>query len=110
MIAPLPLIRCWADMLSGGINPDAISYAIDETALAPRPSAKYCLAICKRLLAQGITTREAASRRPDQAVPAHTVNHNPALRYQQRTTSEADYSGLFVDPEEELRKGGIPSV
>ena len=46
-----------------GMSPDLIMTAIDEAALAPRPSWAYARAIIQRLLAEGVLTPEAYTER-----------------------------------------------
>lgn len=46
--------------IASGLQTSAILDALDETAMAPRPSHYYFRAILKRYMAEGITTREAA--------------------------------------------------
>lgn len=47
--------------LTKGVQPSAILDAIEQTALAPRPSHAYLRAILRRYAAEGITTQAAAA-------------------------------------------------
>lgn len=63
------ILRCYlnaftaADIeqaINAGLKTSAILDALDETAMAPRPSHYYFRAILKRYMVEGITTREQA--------------------------------------------------
>lgn len=61
--APPVAIRQMDYALEHGMEPELIMTAIDEAALAPRPSWAYARAIIQRLLAEGVLTPEAYAQR-----------------------------------------------
>lgn len=73
--------------VEAGISAENILKAIDLTALAPRPSAYYLRAILRNWAANGVTLKREEPTRPT----------NPALNYDQRHYTEADYAKLYVD-------------
>jgi DNA replication protein DnaD len=98
------------------IEPSAILDALEQTALAPRPSHAYLMAILRRYAAAGIHTadeaeadrqrfaieRAAASRERstwyDAPAPTRTERRNPALNYAQREYKAEDYGeNFFID-------------
>lgn len=77
------------DALSSGLDVDSIIMAIEQTGLAPQPSARYLAAILRNWRLQGYVTQNWKRReKPD----------NPALDYQQRDWSEINFQ--FFDLEE----------
>lgn len=46
---PTPQVRRMIDTYYKRLDDYAVRYAIDETAIAPNPSLRYFLAICRRL-------------------------------------------------------------
>lgn len=90
--------------IDGGLDASAILDALEETALAPRPSHYYLRAILRRYMAQGICTR-AQAEQERQAFRARREAadqeaggawyKNPALNYQQRTYSDDQFSDSF---------------
>lgn len=75
-----------------GLTVDNIIMAINETGLAPRPTAYYLRAILRNWCQYGVTTsrirHEAAADKP-----SPWYKQNPALNYQQRQYTDADFSG-----------------
>ena len=69
------------------LDEDVALPAVDLTALAPRPSAYYLRAIPRNWAANGVTLKREEPTRPT----------NPALNYEQRHYTEADYAKLYVD-------------
>ena len=61
--APPVAIREIEYALDAGLAPELIQTAIDEAALAPRPSWAYARAIIRRLLGEGVLTPEAYAQR-----------------------------------------------
>lgn len=92
--------------IEAGVQASAILDAIEQTALAPRPSHYYLRAILRRYAAEGITTAEEAERsrgdfRTRRAAAGRDRAewwHNPALDYAQREYKQEDFNeGFYVD-------------
>lgn len=49
--------------IEAGLEPQLVMTALDETALAPRPSWAYARAILRRLLREGVYDEQAYNRR-----------------------------------------------
>lgn len=58
VMPPVARRQCMAAM-SQGLEPSLVFTAIDEAALAPRPSWAYAAAILRRLCAEGVLTQAA---------------------------------------------------
>lgn len=86
---------------------DLIRYAIDEACAQGKRTWAYVRSILQRYLQAGFQTigdvkaAEAARQRGKPRESGKTPA-NPALNYSQREHTEADYSGLFLNLEEEL--------
>ena len=52
-----------AAAIEAGLEPQLVIIALDETALAPRPSWAYARAILRRLLREGVYDEQAYNRR-----------------------------------------------
>lgn len=96
--------------MSKGMDAGAIIDAIEQTALAPRPSHNYLSAVLRRYMAQGITSAEAAAadrqRFAARRAAASDVGAwysrpaaaNPALNYAQREYTDDEFGeGFFID-------------
>lgn len=92
--------RVIEDALKAGLDAGAVLDAIEQTAMAPRPSHPYLAAILRRYAAQGVTTAEAAladrqrfavrrsaAGREGSAWFSSPERKNPALDYAQRDNS-----------------------
>lgn len=92
------------EAISAGLQASAILDALNQTAMAPRPSHYYFRAILKRYMREGITTREKAEeqrwkRKHDMEIRQDSQQRawftNPALNYQQRDYTDDD--SFFID-------------
>lgn len=87
-----PLTASVAHMIesfvSQGLTVDNIILAIEETGFAPRPSAYYLRAILRNWARDGVTVTKARH-----AAVREQRSTNPALWYQQRQYTDADFSG-----------------
>ena len=74
--------------LQKSLTVDNIVLAIEETGFAPRPSAYYLRAILRNWAQFGVTASKARH-----AAANEQRSNNPALWYQQRKYTDADFSG-----------------
>lgn len=74
-VTPPVAVRQIDYALERGMLPEVIMTAIDEAALAPRPSWAYARAIIQRLLAEGVLTPEAYGRRQAQFYARRSRDH-----------------------------------
>ena len=112
VIGPLNMYRAQIieQAMATGLDAGAILDAIEQTAMAPRPSHAYLAAILRRYIAAGITTaaaamadrqrhavRRAAAGREASPWYARPSAHNPALDYAQRDNSTYDNWAGYID-------------
>lgn len=112
VIGPLNMYRARTieEAIGAGLDAGAILDAIEQTAMAPRPSHAYLAAILRRYIADGITTaaaaisdrqrhavRRAAAGRETAPWYARPAAHNPALDYAQRDSSVYENWSDYVD-------------
>lgn len=100
--------------MGAGVTASAILDALEQTALAPRPTHAYLRAVLRRYAAEGVTTAEDAERsreayRAQRAAagrerttwydaPARPERRNPALDYAQREYRDEDFGeNFFID-------------
>lgn len=102
--------------MNGGVTTSAILDALEQTALAPRPTHAYLRAVLRRYVAEGVTTAEEAERSReayraqraaagrersawyDAPAPARPERRNPALDYAQREYRDEDFGdNFFID-------------
>lgn len=102
--------------IKGGLKASAILDALNETAMAPRPSHYYFRAILRRYEREGITTVEKAEeqrwkRRHDREIVTDGQSRywysNPALNYSQRTYTDDEYGqDFFLDLDKYFEEHG----
>lgn len=82
---PIPVISQITHLLTEGVSPGVIAYALEETALAPSPSWRYARAIINRCIAEGIQTADQArGRSRPQPKKATQYKQTQQHLYQQR--------------------------
>lgn len=87
-----------------GLTVDNIIMAIEETGLAPRPTAYYLRAILRNWCQYGVTTSKLRHSQASDR-PSPWYKPNPALNYRMRTYSDHDFSGDdFMEEAKKLMK------
>lgn len=92
---PKPTKNHCDQLLRRGMLPETICLAIDDTLLAPRPSAYYLRAILTRWDAAGIRTPEDVERDRLAFAGRMRKKRNPAGNYSQREYKREDFGDDF---------------
>lgn len=106
-------IRAYVARMIDALSADVVMAALDDTWLAPHPSWRYLMAICRRLQAAGIRTREQwdadaaqfAARRSAAGAGARPR----ALQCSERQYAPGELDRLLDQSVDEVLKGQAPA-